>query len=196
MIGLVGLLLSLHGYNSLRRFSSSIYIDKGSYSTTPRTRANDRGYQCTRDMRITPLSYSAEASSELIDSRNKAGVMQLQGSASPPPNVNAKEARRQLDLATSEEILAIFKAEDTSQSYKAMEIGLLFIRSKKQLRRVHVLHILHECAKADIDVSPLIPLGDLATILIDSVHPMRAAEVSIPIRLISVFHSTLTLILS
>ena len=88
----------------------------------------------------------------------------------------AREARKAAELGYSTEIIRLFRLESLSTPAKVMELGIFFINHKPLLKRVHVLHLLYESAKAKIDITDAVPLSELAFILQKSKHSLRAAE--------------------
>jgi hypothetical protein len=93
--------------------------------------------------------------------------------------MDAKAIRRAKELEISKQILNIFQDNSLyiTKNMKEIEIGIYYVRNKHALKRVHVLHILHEAAKAKIDITEIIDLSDLSIILNSSKAPYRAAEV-------------------
>ena len=96
----------------------------------------------------------------------------------PPKQISPDEKNKQkiLDFSISKEILDTFHDESSTKNMKEINIGLYFVKHRHQLKRVHILHILHESAKAHIDISEIIDLSDFATILQSTSTPFRPAE--------------------
>ena len=87
-----------------------------------------------------------------------------------------RSKQKAIDLAISKEILDIFHDESSTRNMKEINIGLYFVKHRQALKRVHILHILHESAKAHIDISEIIDLTDFAEILVSTSTPFRPAE--------------------